>query len=128
VLSTAKLNATGHRWVAELADFDLTIKCRPGKENCDTDGLSRIPCDIDTMIEGCSEEMSSLSVQTTVQAVGMSVSHTVWSIMATGCSETDEDMPTPLSRAALFQSQKDYQDIGPVIVCKQSNERPVGQQ
>lgn len=65
VLSTAKLNATGQRWVAELADFDITIKYRPGRENCDADGLSRMPCDIETMIEECSEEMSSPSVQTT---------------------------------------------------------------
>lgn len=128
VLSTAKLNATGQRWVAELADFDITIKYRPGRENCDADGLSRMPCDIETMIAECSEEMSSPSVQTTVQAVEMNVSHTVWSIMATGCAETDEDMTTPLSRAALCQAQKDDKDIGPIIACKQSNERPVGKQ
>ncbi|KAJ8006631.1 hypothetical protein DPEC_G00109240 [Dallia pectoralis] len=128
VLSTAKLNATGQRWVAELADFDITIKYRPGRENCDADGLSRMPCDIETMMEACSEEMSSPSVQTTVQAVEINVAHTVWSIMATGCTETDEDMPTPLSRAALCQAQKDDQDIGPIIACKQSNERPVRHQ
>lgn len=122
VLSTAKLNATGQRWVAELADFDITIKYRPGRENGDADGLSRMPCDIETMIEECS------SVQTTVQAVEVNVSHTVWSIMAAECIETDEDMPTPLSRAALRQAQKDDKDIGPIIACKQSNERPVGQQ
>lgn len=128
VLSTAKLNATGHRWVAELADFDLTIKYRPGKENCDADGLSRMPCDIETMMEECSEEMPSLSVQTIVQAVEVSVPHIVWSVTAAGCLETDEDMPIPLSREALCQAQKDDQVIGPVIVCKQSNERPRGQQ
>lgn len=127
MLSAAKLNATGQRWVAELADFDLTIKYRLGRDNGDADGLSRMPCDIETMIEECSEEMSSPSVQTTVQAVEMNVSHTVWSIMATGCPDTDEDMPTPLSRAALCQAQKDDKDIGP-IACKKSNERPVGQQ
>ena len=40
VLSTAKLNATGHRWVSELADFNFTIHYRPGKENGDADYLS----------------------------------------------------------------------------------------
>ena len=29
VMSTAKLTATGHRWVASLADFDFCIKYRP---------------------------------------------------------------------------------------------------
>lgn len=37
ILSTAKLNATTSRWVAELADFHLTIKYKPGRENGDTD-------------------------------------------------------------------------------------------
>lgn len=76
-MSTAKLNATGHRWVAELADFDLIIKYRPGKENCDADGLSRMPCEIEMMMEECTEEMSSPSVQATVQAVESDVSHSV---------------------------------------------------
>lgn len=39
VLSTAKLNATGCRWVAELADFH--------RENVDADSLSRMPVDIE---------------------------------------------------------------------------------
>lgn len=30
VLSTAKLNAVGHRWVGQLADFHFDVKYRPG--------------------------------------------------------------------------------------------------
>jgi hypothetical protein len=40
VLSTAKLNATGLRWVGALADFNFTIRYRPGKANADADTLS----------------------------------------------------------------------------------------
>ena len=69
VLSTAKLNATGCRWVAELADFHITIKYHPGRENTDADSLSRMPVDIETMIVECTEELSSRSVQATVQSV-----------------------------------------------------------
>ncbi|KAI4875326.1 hypothetical protein NFI96_030093, partial [Prochilodus magdalenae] len=43
VLGTARLNAVGHRWVGELADFHFTIKYRPGKTNTDADTLSRYP-------------------------------------------------------------------------------------
>ena len=43
ILTTAKLDATGHRWVAELAQFDFCIKYRAGKENIDADTLSRLP-------------------------------------------------------------------------------------
>ncbi len=46
VLSTAKMNATGCRWVAELADFQFTIRYRPGHVNIDADTLSRLPLDI----------------------------------------------------------------------------------
>jgi len=40
VLTSAKLNATGLRWVGELADFNFEIRCRPGKLNTDADSLS----------------------------------------------------------------------------------------
>jgi hypothetical protein len=46
VLSTAKLNATGLRWVGELAEFNFTIRYRPGKANADADTLSRTSNDI----------------------------------------------------------------------------------
>ncbi len=42
VLSTAKLDATGHRWLSELANFDFDIKYRSGKVNRDADALSRL--------------------------------------------------------------------------------------
>ena len=43
ILSSAKLSAVGHRWVAELADFNFDIKNRPGKFNIDADMLSCLP-------------------------------------------------------------------------------------
>ena len=42
VMSSAKLNATSLRWVAELADYIFTIKYRAGDTNIDADYLSRI--------------------------------------------------------------------------------------
>jgi len=41
VLTSAKLDATQHRWVADLANYNFTIKYKNGKTNCDADGLSR---------------------------------------------------------------------------------------
>ena len=43
VMSSAKLNATGMRWVNELSEYDFTLKYKPGKSNTDADGLSRNP-------------------------------------------------------------------------------------
>ena len=43
VLTTAKLDATGHRWLAALASYDFDIRYRPGVNNADADALSRLP-------------------------------------------------------------------------------------
>ncbi|MCG8048682.1 MAG: RNase H-like domain-containing protein, partial [Candidatus Thiodiazotropha endolucinida] len=43
VLSSAKLDATGHRWLAALGSYDFKLTYRSGKANGDADGLSRRP-------------------------------------------------------------------------------------
>ncbi|XP_064417743.1 uncharacterized protein LOC135358269 [Latimeria chalumnae] len=45
VLTTAKLDATGHRWLAALSLYDFTISYKAGSLNGDSDGLSRRPQD-----------------------------------------------------------------------------------
>ena len=41
VFTTAKLDASGQRWVAALSGYNFTVKYRSGKKNADADGLSR---------------------------------------------------------------------------------------
>lgn len=43
VLTSAKLDATGHRWLAVLSTYDFSLKYRPGKQNIDSDSLSHRP-------------------------------------------------------------------------------------
>lgn len=43
ILTSAKLNATGHRWLAALATYDFSLQYKPGKQNVDADVLSRYP-------------------------------------------------------------------------------------
>ena len=43
VLTTAKLDAVGHRWLAELSTYDFKLSYKPGKLNVDADILSRMP-------------------------------------------------------------------------------------
>ena len=43
VLQKAKLDATGHRWIAELSSYNFNIRYRSGKSNGDADALSRLP-------------------------------------------------------------------------------------
>ena len=61
VLASAKLNVVGQRWVNDLADFNFTIRYKPGKENIDADFLSRKPIDISELKYLCSESISSHS-------------------------------------------------------------------
>uniref|UniRef100_A0A3P8S9L5 ribonuclease H n=1 Tax=Amphiprion percula TaxID=161767 RepID=A0A3P8S9L5_AMPPE len=43
LLTSAKLDATGHRWLAALSTFSFKIQYRAGKQNLDADALSRLP-------------------------------------------------------------------------------------
>uniref|UniRef100_A0A8C5QC51 Gypsy retrotransposon integrase-like protein 1 n=1 Tax=Leptobrachium leishanense TaxID=445787 RepID=A0A8C5QC51_9ANUR len=43
ILTTAKLDATGHRWLAALSNYDFSLKYKPGPKNVGADALSRRP-------------------------------------------------------------------------------------
>ena len=43
ILTTAKLDATRHRWIASLANYNFKIFYRSGKVNVELDALSQIP-------------------------------------------------------------------------------------
>ena len=55
-MSTVKLNATGMRWVGELADYNFKVKYRPGKTSNDCDFLSRYPTE--EVLKSHSKEIS----------------------------------------------------------------------
>ena len=55
VLTTAKLNATGLRWINQLANYQFSIKYRSGKKHIDADYLSRHPIDEIKKIENDSD-------------------------------------------------------------------------
>ena len=48
VLTTAKLDATGQRWVASVANYNFIITYHSGKHNINADALSRVPWNITT--------------------------------------------------------------------------------
>ena len=63
ILTTAKLDATGQRWVASLANYNFKIFYRSGKLNVETDALSQIPWE-DTQVDN----MKPLIVKTMLQS------------------------------------------------------------
>ena len=69
VLSSAKLNATGLRWIGELADFNFTIRYRPGNTNVDADTLSRHPEHMRQYMVSCTEEMLQEELRAVIQSI-----------------------------------------------------------
>jgi len=55
ILTSAKLDATRHRWVGELADFNFSLHYKPGKTNVVADFLSRQPMDFEAYMKSCTE-------------------------------------------------------------------------
>ncbi len=125
VLTSAKLNATGCRWVAELADFHFTIKYRPGKDNIDADSLSRMPLDIETMMEQCTEELTSDCVEATVQAIEAQDLTMSWTAMTSLHNPTESaESSETYSTDEIRQAQREDTYIGPVVQCKLAGEKP----
>ena len=60
VLTTAKLDAMGHRWIASLANYSFHIHYKSGKINVEADALSRIDW------EKCDETIQANSIQSKV--------------------------------------------------------------
>ncbi|KAL2102455.1 hypothetical protein ACEWY4_001623 [Coilia grayii] len=43
ITKSARLDATGHRWLSALTTYNFSLKYRPGRQNLDADALSRRP-------------------------------------------------------------------------------------
>ena len=125
VMTTAKLNATGMRWVSELAVYDFDIKYRPGKSNGDADGLSRNPCD---------DEMETLE-QECIESCDKSVLTSILTspVTAMCCAVSPELLKFPSaievehSRMSLGDLQKRQVDddvVGPVYQAVSLGNRP----
>ncbi|KAL0185286.1 hypothetical protein M9458_002856, partial [Cirrhinus mrigala] len=120
VLNTAKLNAVGHRWVGQLADFHFDVTYRPGKVNIDADVLSRCPLDIDTFIKECSEELSQDAVSAVWEGNRRAKQGDVPWVAALSLASADQPMQT-ISRDELVQKQRADPAIGKVLEMKENN-------
>ena len=127
VLSTAKLNSTGHCWLSELADYNFDITYRPGKVNRDADTLSRLPMDIDQYMPSCTQETSQEVISATLSGV-MALQHggTVWITTVSDKTETldlesdilDSRKYDKIEPHVILASQKRHPSIGRVLAYK----------
>ena len=63
VMTTAKLDACGQRWVSAIAPMNFTLHYKPGRTNIDADALSRMTCseevgneEVQAILKGCLEQ------------------------------------------------------------------------
>ena len=128
VLTTAKLNATGQRWVNELADFHFDIKYRPGKSNADADTLSRMPVDFEKYMHSCTETITLDAVDTiTSTTKEQSTVHTAWLASLSTvpeCAAEDVEDVDAMDSSELRNAQQQDPSISRVLHFKKVGKRP----
>ena len=130
VLSTAKLNATGHRWVSELAEFTFDIKYRPGRANQDADALSRMPMESTTPTKDIPHEHIRAAIKgIKAQQYGEATWVTALTLDNDITSE-DEDLLTQnapittIESSSILEAQKQDKAVGRMYYFKSTGHRP----
>ena len=131
VMTSAKLNATGYRWVAELANFNFDIKYRPGHANKDADFLSRLPRDINSVIEECTAEVSPTEISSIFAPTSAHAQGSInWITSFTADTEVLDRFlnapvgnSTPMIKEHFAQAQKDDPIIGHVLTYKSQGKK-----
>ena len=67
IKTTAKLNATGLRWVGDLSDYNFDIKYRPGRIHYVPGCLSRYPIEFLEYMKSCTAKIDSKKALALVQ-------------------------------------------------------------
>ena len=127
ILSTAKLNATGYRWIAELADFNFKIRYRPGTSNGDADALSRLPLHYQEL---CSNETSSDTIDAIINGIRVRSSGDSTWIAAVNANNnaksptTCSDEVTCLRETDILDAQLQDPAISRLLKFKQQSHKP----
>ena len=107
ILTTAKLDATGQRWVASLANYDFTIHYRSGKQNVEADALSRIQWQHEDEVQVKAILARGFNADTTIPI------HYDSNPMR--CKNIQIDTTTKMGKDNWIQEQANDEDIGPVV-------------
>ena len=135
VLTSAKLNTTGLRWVGELTDVNFEIQCRPGKLNTDADSLLRIPADFKNYMDSYTEKVLPESLQASVCGIHTLSSGDSIRLMALTDDEGELHQVDILSQAGcnqvkvvnIVRAQKEGPHIGHVLKFIKANQKPTVQ-
>ena len=125
ILTSAKLDATGHRWLASLANYHFAVQYRPGRRHGDADGFSRrpIPPGVDY------REMDADMIQAIFQGHGAGddspQSQPLVVTLALQSAVADQEDDGALNNEVNWpQLQQSDPDIARVIELKSSGQKP----
>ena len=124
ILTTAKLNAVALRWVNELADYNFTIKYRPGKTNTDADYFSRRPLKVKELKESCTETMDPGCLNAVLTGAGRQHEPSSCCVSVSKLTLEGEPSVGAISRETMMNEQKVDKVIGPVYSAVQLQNRP----
>lgn len=113
-LTTARLNATCHRWVAELSEFNFDIKYRPRHSNRDADALSRIPVNFSIYMDSCTNNITLDKIKAGIDEISaQATSDAIWiSAVTTDGSLVENDKDSWKMTNPIQQAQKQDRNIG----------------
>ena len=116
ILSSTKLNATTIRWVGDLANYNFTVKYRPGKDSIDCDYLSRHPVEVDELVDKCTEEITpeviSAALVGSREKGKFAAVNLINSVVA---ANLEEGTISKISPAEVKMSQKNDPTVGKVL-------------
>ena len=124
ILTTAKLNATGLRWVGELSNYNFTIKYRQGKENIDADYLSRRPMGIAEFRKQCKHTIDREGFASTWQK-GEGGAALVNSVSVDKLTLGADKEVKMVPKEELRRRQKEDEVIGPVYKAVAAGMKPM---
>ena len=111
--TSAKLNATGYRWITDLANFHFEIKYRKVVMNKSADFLSRMQRNIDSVIKDCNGHFSPLEIISAMSSIFAQTRGSNNWISSTTADATVENFMNPsgtflraMDRNNLRQAQK----------------------
>ena len=111
-MTTAKLNATGLRWVAQLANFVFSLKFRRGIHHIDADYISRVNgANIHKIMEDVEVNMKTDDVSIVLSATKVGCNITTADV---GMLTLEGDVPVTVSREELAKQQQSDDIIGPL--------------
>ena len=118
ILTTAKLDATGQRWVASLANYNFKIFYRSGKLNVEVDALLCIPWE-STQVE----HMEPLIVKTMLQSkleseISLPEEHLPVSLLLKSMTV---DITLKLTQKDWVKEQMDDVDVNKIVQLLESN-------